>query len=224
MNEIKNKTDMRTPIEIALDIGEDGMTTARKLYEFLELAKGQFSRWSKTNITENPFAEENVDYWRFDINVEGNIVQDFKLSAKFAKKLSMQGKNEKAEQARDYFSSLDDGIKSMAEDFNGFSPELRLLIKMELRQKEQDKQMLAMQDNIKCLEAKVTTHNDDYFTVAGYASLRGLNVDINKANMLGRKASKLSREYGYDIGKAKDTRYGAVNTYHVDILKEVFKR
>ncbi|MCI8378622.1 MAG: hypothetical protein HFH72_08910 [Lachnospiraceae bacterium] len=224
MNDIKNKMDIRTPIEIALDIGEDGMTTARKLYEFLELAKGQFSRWSKTNITENPFAEENVDYWGFDINVEGNIVQDFKLSAKFAKKLSMQGKNEKAEQARDYFSSLDDGIKSMAEDFNSFSPELRLLIKMELRQKEQDKKMLAMQDNIKRLEAKVTTHNDDYFTVAGYASLRGLNVDINKANMLGRKASKLSREYGYDIGKVKDTRYGSVNTYHVDILKEVFKR
>lgn len=224
MNDIKNKTEMRTPIEIVLDIGEDGMTTARKLYEFLELAKGQFSRWSKTNITENPFAEESVDYWGFDINVEGNIVQDFKLSAKFAKKLSMQGKSEKAEQARDYFSSLDDGIKSMAEDFNSFSPELRLLIKMELRQKEQDKQMLAMQDDIKRLEAKVTTHNDDYFTVAGYVSLRGLNVDINKANMLGRKASKLSREYGYDIGKTKDTRYGTVNTYHVDILKEVFKR
>lgn len=31
MNDIKNKIDMRTPIEIALDIGEDGMTTARKL-------------------------------------------------------------------------------------------------------------------------------------------------------------------------------------------------
>lgn len=136
----------------------------------------------------------------------------------------MQGKSEKAEQARDYFSSLDDGIKSMAEDFNSFSPELRLLIKMELRQKEHDKQMLAMQDDIKRLEAKVTTHNDSYFTVAGYASLRGLNVDINKANMLGRKASKLSREYEYNIGKAKDARYGTVNTYHVDILKEVFKR
>lgn len=51
-----------TPIEIALGIDKDGMTTARKLYEFLELAKGQFSRWAKTNILENPFAEENVDF------------------------------------------------------------------------------------------------------------------------------------------------------------------
>ena len=115
-------------------------------------------------------------------------------------------------------------LRELQENLSELSTELQLLIKMELRQKEQVKQMLAMQDDIKRLEAKVTTHNDDYFTVAGYASLRGLNVDINKANMLGRKASKLSKEYGYDIGKAKDTRYGAVNTYHVDILKEVFKR
>lgn len=115
-------------------------------------------------------------------------------------------------------------LRELQANLSELSMELQLLIKMELRQKEQDKQMLAMQDDIKRLEAKVTTHNDDYFTVAGYASLRGLNVDINKANMLGRKASKLSREYGYDIGKTKDVRFGEVNTYHVDILKEVFKR
>lgn len=135
-----------------------------------------------------------------------------------------KGKRKRQKKARNYFSFLDDGLKSMAEDFNSFPQELRLLIKMELRQKERDKQILAMQDDIKRLEAKVTVHNDDYFTVAGCASLRGLNVDTNKANMLGRKASKLSIEYGYDIEKAKDARYGVVNTYHVDILKEVSKR
>lgn len=89
---------------------------------------------------------------------------------------------------------------------------------------EQEQRLNTMENDIKRLEAKVTTHNDEYFTVAGYASLRGLNVDINKANMLGRKASRLSREYEYPIGKAKDPRFGTVNTYHVDILKEIFKK
>lgn len=37
-------TSEQTPIEIALGIDEEGMTTARKLYSFLELAQGQFSR------------------------------------------------------------------------------------------------------------------------------------------------------------------------------------
>ena len=91
------------------------MTTARKLYEFLELAKGQFSRWAKTNITENPFAEENVDYWAFVINDERNFnpnpTQDFKLTANFAKKLSMQGKTERAEQAREYFIRVENSFK-----------------------------------------------------------------------------------------------------------------
>lgn len=92
------------------------MTTARKLYEFLELAKGQFSRWAKTNIIENPFAEEGVDYKGFDIDVEGNKTVDYHLSANFAKKLSMQGKTERAEQAREYFIRVEDKLKEIVEN------------------------------------------------------------------------------------------------------------
>lgn len=80
------------------------MTTAKKLYEFLEMDKTHYSRWVKSNITENPFAEENVDFWALAIDGERNFnpnpTQDFKLTANFAKKLSMQGKTERAEQAR----------------------------------------------------------------------------------------------------------------------------
>ena len=83
--------------------------------------------------------------------------------------------------------------------------------------------MSAIEDDMRKLEAKITTHDDNYFTIAGYASLRGLNINVNLANMLGRKASKLSREYGYDIPKTKDPRFGTVNMYHTDILGEVFQ-
>lgn len=83
------------------------MTTARKLYEFLELNPAVYARWAKTNITENRFAEEGVDYFystsMLSEHKRGNFAQDFKLTANFAKKLSMQGKTERAEQAREYF-------------------------------------------------------------------------------------------------------------------------
>ena len=63
-----------------------------------------YSRWVKTNITENPFAEENTDYFYSSSMTSeqkrGNFSQDFKLTANFAKKLSMQGKTERAKQAR----------------------------------------------------------------------------------------------------------------------------
>lgn len=112
MGAIQN-IDKQTPIEIVLGIDDDGKTTAKRLYDFLGLAKGQFSRWAKTNIVENPFAESGVDYEGFDIDVEGNKTKDYRLSANFAKKLSMQGKTEKAEQARDYFIKVEDKLKEV---------------------------------------------------------------------------------------------------------------
>ena len=90
------------------------MTTARKLYEFLGLNPAVYARWYKSNILENPFAEENVDFEVLTIDGEnpkgGRPTQDFKLTANFAKKLSMQGKTERAEQAREYFIRVEDSI------------------------------------------------------------------------------------------------------------------
>lgn len=112
MNELET-TKMQTPIEIALGVDENGMTTAKKLYEFLELDSRNYSRWCKSNITENEFAEENVDYWAFVINEKGGgrTTTDYKLTAFFAKKLSMKGNGTKAEEARDYFTTLEERVK-----------------------------------------------------------------------------------------------------------------
>lgn len=141
-NEVFGGTDTSklTPIEIALGIDNDGRTTAKKLYDFLELAKGQFSRWAKTNILDNPFAEEGVDYWGFDINVEGNVTQDYRLTSRFAKKLSMKGNGKKAEDAREYFTKVEDGAKQMVLRMQEMSPQLQVMINMELEQKRQAKE------------------------------------------------------------------------------------
>lgn len=88
---------------------------------------------------------------------------------------------------------------------------------------ENEHRMNTIESKVNEINAKITTHNEDYFTIAGYASLRGVNIDTSKANMLGRKAAKLSREYGYDIGKVTDSRFGKVNSYHLDILKSIFE-
>lgn len=147
MNDLET-TKMQTPIEIALGVDENGMTTARKLYAFLELAQGQFSRWAKSNIVDNEFATENEDYWGFDINVEGNKTQDYKLTAHFAKKLSMKGNGERAERARQYFITVEDKVKEAAINRSQLSPQLQALYglietqaRQELEQKRQAEQM-----------------------------------------------------------------------------------
>jgi len=110
MKNLMKKTK-QTPIEIMLQVDGEGKTTARKLYEFLNLSKGQFARWAKTNILENTFAENGVDFEGFDINVEGNVTKDYKLTASFAKKLAMSCQNERGEQAREYFIKVEEKLK-----------------------------------------------------------------------------------------------------------------
>ncbi len=108
----------RTPIEILLRIDENGMTTARNLYDFLELDKSNYSRWTRVNIAENFFAEENIDYFSFVINDERNPkpTTDYKLTAAFAKKLAMTSHTERGEQARNYFVKVEDTLKKFKED------------------------------------------------------------------------------------------------------------
>lgn len=138
MNEIMKETN-KTPIEIALGIDEKGNTTAKRLYEYLEMDKTHYSRWCKTNITENEFAEENVDYFTLAIGGERekfnpNPTTDYTLTAKFAKKLSMTAKNEKGEQAREYFCRVEDKLKETVKPKSTLELlELHLQVTKELR-------------------------------------------------------------------------------------------
>lgn len=87
---------------------------------------------------------------------------------------------------------------------------------------QQEKRLAAVEGRVKTVEARLETRVENAFSIAGYASLRGLNVDVNTANLLGKKAAALSREYGYPISTTPDPRFGKVNVYHTDILKIVF--
>ena len=114
---ITSSTSNETPIEIALQIDKDGMTTASKLYAFLELLPSNFARWCKKNIVNNKFATENEDYFPFIMQEERDKPKnpkpktDYKLTSEFAKKLSMTGNTEKHEQARNYFIACEQGLK-----------------------------------------------------------------------------------------------------------------
>ena len=149
--------EFQTPIEIALDIGENGLTTAKKLYDFLELNPAHFARWCKRNITENEFAEENVDFWAFTPEGERgfnpNPTTDYKLTAHFAKKLSVKGNSAKAEQAREYFTRIEEKAKQHVIDRAQLSPHTQALMALtesiartELEQKRQAEQIQRLED------------------------------------------------------------------------------
>lgn len=106
-----------TPIEIVLGIDDQGRTTARKLYEFLELNLAAYARWCNDKILNNEFALEGTDYEVYNNNVEnpqgGRPSQDYKLTASFAKKLAMGTHNFKGEAAKNYFITVEDKLKEI---------------------------------------------------------------------------------------------------------------
>jgi hypothetical protein len=62
----------------------------------------------------------------------------------------------------------------------------------------------------------------DYYTIKGYANKIKLVLTFSEALSIGRAAGKLSRDKSVEIRKADDERFGEVNSYHIDVLKEVF--
>lgn len=73
------------------------------------------------------------------------------------------------------------------------------------------------------LEAKITSIDENYYSVSGYCSLHSIECHRDKAIRLGKLCTAKSHSMGYEIGKAYDSKFGTVNTYHIDILKKVIK-
>ncbi|MDF2502786.1 ORF6C domain-containing protein, partial [Clostridium sp.] len=149
--EIYQENTNLTPIEIALGIDSNGRTTARKLYNFLELNISNYASWSKRNILENEFAEESIDYISFVVNDERNPkpTTDYKLSASFAKKLAMGTHNEKGELAKDYFVKIEDKLKEIAKDpYKNLSPELKAIFQIDKKQQEFEGRLEKLENNM----------------------------------------------------------------------------
>lgn len=168
MNEIVIKTS-QTPIEIALGIDENGMTTARNLYEFLELDKSNYSRWCKSNIENNSFAIKGEDFFPFVINDEcgGQATTDYKLTAHFAKKLSMKGNSSRAEEAREYFTTLEEKVKQKAIDLSQLSPELQMFSKIFQTVAQQQLEQIRQSEQITKVETTVNNMKEIFITPIG---------------------------------------------------------
>jgi len=85
-----------------------------------------------------------------------------------------------------------------------------------------EKRLRSIEANVADLKAHVTTVNTDYYSVAGFASLKGLNLNVHQCKTLGKKAVQVSRESDYNIGIAYSEIFGQVNTYHVNVLNQLF--
>ena len=185
MNEVINVAN-KTPIEIALQIDDEGYTTSKKLYSWLELNPAHYARWVKENITENPFAEEN-EFSPLKVKTSkqgGRPTEDYRITASLAKRISMATKSERGEDARKYFLGCEQALKLVAEANH----------KKEL---ERAKGIAVRQALTKALQ-----QSNENERMHGHAYSTYTNV-IYKS-IFGKNASQLREEYG--IGKKDNLR------------------
>lgn len=191
---------------------------ARTLHKFLENGK-QFTDWIKHRIDAYDFGKGN-DYIVIHDSVKnvsgGRPSTEYHISLDMAKELSMVERNDKGKQARSYFIEME---KQAKKEFSSLSPLDMFESQVKAMRVQQDK-LDSLEEKINLVEAKQLTTQNDYFTVIGYCSLKGIKVTATMANALGRKCAKFSREYDYKVDKVTDPRYGQINSYHIDVLSE----
>lgn len=219
-----HSTANQTPIEIALQIDDNGMTTASNLYAFLELNPSQFSRWCKRNIVNNKFATENVDYIRFDISVEsavkGQLKTDYKITSDFAKKLSMTGNTEKHEQARQYFIACEQGLKIAMQKLQSTANTDKFISAIE----NMNSTLISMNNRLVKLEEQ---QNKKKLPEKKYSrwktnTFNKLNTLLSYVNDHSEENLKLSEIIHLIIGETEDTYNIEVNDY-VDAYKSEFE-
>lgn len=188
--------------------------SARELYEFLGYNKAAWKRWYTNNIIENPYAEENIDWVGFNIMLNGNETQDFALSIKFAKKLSMMAKTEKGEQARDYFIACEGQVTS-----NQYSlPKLQDLTESKIIAAKFTMQSLSMNDASKILLLKAINEPLG-LPVPDYVDSRGVLLSISQivegTGISAQKANKILSDRGVLVKRFRRTSKGKEKPFWV---------
>nr|DAY29676.1 MAG TPA: KilAC domain protein [Caudoviricetes sp.] len=97
------------------------------------------------------------------------------------------------------------------------------MIALEKAQQLQAQQIALQNERLIKIEAKITTKNEDYFTISGYSNIIGKKVPLQTAIALGRKAAKICVQRDIPMGNEYDAKYGFVKSYPTEILREVFE-
>lgn len=172
---------------------QDGsqVVSARDLHAYLTGGiTNHTTVWMKTNIENNSFALEGVDFQKLHTKGGGNkMVEDYALTLDFAKRLSMLTKTAKGEEIRNYFINCEkklNGITSSALPQDYKSALKALLNQLEVNEQVEER-LQAAQPAIDFV-AKVS-ESDDTFPMDQAAQLlktgrQRLFDALRKKNML----------------------------------------
>lgn len=195
------------------------------LYEALHV-KSNYREWSKRRFKDCD-AQENLDYQAVEISTPGNPTpkKDYIILLDIAKEMAMLERNDEGKKIRRYFIEVEKRYKQQVIPMSQLEiarMSLDMLIEQEKRLNAIEEKQSSVDDEIKEIHAKLEKHQEDWYTIAGYASLLGMDISLQEAGKLGRMASKIAKGNDVKLDSTPDPRFGTVNVYPRWILEDVF--
>lgn len=206
-------------------IGDETVQTvnARDLHAYLE-SKQDFSTWIKSRIEQYDF-EKGVDYLLHKVREQlpsgTKTLIEYFVSISMAKEISMVERNQKGKEARQYFIECE---KRVLAQIAKLTPAQALLAQVQLMV-DQERRVAEVEDKVRRIEAKQQAFDEGskFFTVLGYCVWKGIPaLTLKEAAQIGRRATKVSKEKKVLVDRVRDPRFGLVNSYHENVLNEVF--
>lgn len=195
------------------------------LHEVLGV-KSNYREWSSRRLSDCD-AIVNSDYEAVEISTpSGQTKKDHIILLDLAKEMAMLERNDKGKQVRRYFIEIEKKYKESTAPMTQLEiarMSLDMLIEQERRIKSIESKQLEVDVKMKEFDAKLKKHQEDWYTVAGYASLLGIDMSLQEAGKAGRKATKLCRQNNVKYEDTSDPRFGKVHVYPKWILEQVFE-
>ncbi|MHC1683732.1 MAG: ORF6C domain-containing protein [Clostridiaceae bacterium] len=178
------------------------IVSAKELYLGLGLRKQNWARWYPTNIEQNEFFNENIDWVGVPHSEEGNETMDFAISLEFAKHIAMMARTEKSHEYRNYFIECEKQIQ--APQFN-LSKELKAIFTL-------DEKTQIIEGRIEKLENTMTIDYSQQEEIRSKATSRVVEIlggkDVPAYKELNKKAfSQIWKDYkrALDVNSYRNT-------------------
>lgn len=166
MNRLKVIENELVPV-YETDIGEK-VVYGTELYECLE-SKQEYSNWVKNRLKECDSIVDEDFTIILSKSTGGRPKQEYIIKLDTAKEMAMLERNEKGKQVRRYFIEVEKRYKARTATapMPELSPQLQVLIAMELKQKEQDEKLAELEDKASRQEEALKSIQDTLFNTEG---------------------------------------------------------
>lgn len=205
------------------------VVSARELYTGLGLNKAVWKRWYESNIEENEYFKENIDWVGFNIMLNGNETKDFAITLDFAKHIVMMARTERSHEYRNYFIKCEQALKKQQARRLTPQEELRLHYQViEEHAKEIEsvrEEVTEVREEFKDLKDNMPLFGEESDKLqaevrkVGVATLGGYKSNAYNDNSLRGKVYKdiqnqLRREFGVE-------RYKAIKRCQLDLAMKI---